>query len=72
VTLMTDLRRHGSFLEIKELTLLRITWHSRGALVGSWTAYISCETSVGTRKLVETIEKLYSHILAYTLKVCKG
>jgi hypothetical protein len=34
-----------------------------GALGGKWDAYTSDETSVGARKLVETIEKPYSDLL---------
>jgi hypothetical protein len=40
-------------------------------MVGSWTANTSDETSVGTRKLVEAIEKRYSDVLAHTPEVCK-
>jgi hypothetical protein len=55
---------------VKEWTLLRITRCKRGPLV-IWTD-TSGETSTGTLKLEEAIEKSCSDILAHTLEVCKG
>jgi hypothetical protein len=40
--------------------------------VGSWTADASSETSVGTRKLVEIIEKSGSDVIVHTTEVCKS
>jgi hypothetical protein len=56
----------------REWTQLGTTLHKWGPLVGSRTANISGETSVGTCKLVETTEMPYSDVLAHTSEVCKG
>jgi hypothetical protein len=55
---------------VKEWTLLRTTRHKWGALV-IWTDTFG-ETSAGTHKLEETIEKPCTDVLAHTPKVCKG
>jgi thiamine monophosphate kinase len=55
---------------VKQSTLLRTTQCKRGPLV-IWTD-TSGETSAGTDKLEEAIEKPCSDALAHTLEVCKG
>jgi hypothetical protein len=55
---------------VKEWTLLRTTWRKRGPLV-IWTD-TSGETSTGTVKLEEPIEKPCIDVLAHTSEVCKG
>jgi hypothetical protein len=47
--------------------------HKRGgALVGSWIVDTSSETSVGMRKLVETIEQPFIDVITDTQKCVKG
>jgi hypothetical protein len=55
---------------VKEWTLLRTTWRKRGPLV-IWTDTFG-ETSTGTVKLEEPIEKPCIDVLAHTPEVCKG
>jgi hypothetical protein len=55
---------------VNEWTLLRTTHHKRGPLV-IWTN-TSGETSAGTIKLGEAIEKSYSDVLTHTPEVCNG
>jgi hypothetical protein len=55
---------------VKDWTLLRTTWRKRGPLV-IWTD-TSGETSVGTIKLGEVVQKPCSDALAHTPEVCKG
>jgi hypothetical protein len=55
---------------VEEWTLLRTTQHKRGPLV--ILTDNSGETSAGTVKLGEAIEKYCSDVLAHTTKVCKG
>jgi hypothetical protein len=50
--------------------LLQTTWHKRGPLVGSWTTGSSGETSVGTCKLDEAIEKSCSDLLDIYNRKC--
>jgi hypothetical protein len=55
---------------VKKWTLLRTTQCKKGPLV-IWID-TSGETSAGTDKLEEAIEKPCSDVLGHTLKVCKG
>jgi hypothetical protein len=55
---------------VKEWTLLRTTRHKWGPLV-IWTD-TSGETSEGTHKLEEAIEKPCGDVLAHNPEVCKG
>jgi hypothetical protein len=52
---------------VRKWTLQRTKRYKRGALVGSWTTDTSGETSVGTHKLEEAIEKFVVISCPYTI-----